>query len=196
MQEEIWKDVPNYVGYYQVSNLGRVKSISFKDKNLIRKTTITNGYHRVSFTVKRKVKSLYVHRLIGESFIPNPDNKPCINHKNGIKTDNSISNLEWVTHQENAIHKINVLGYVASAEARIKLSISQKGRIISLSHRDKISKNSTSVKKVQCINTGKIWNSIKLCAEDLNINYSQLRHSLNNNNKHNKNIKYYNYDKA
>ena len=108
-QIEIWKDAPGYEGVYQVSNLGRVKSMSrirvngrakilTKDKILLSKTL--NDYVKIGMTHKY----VLAHRLIAKAFIPNPDNKPQVNHINGIKHDNRVENLEWVTASENAIH--------------------------------------------------------------------------------------------
>lgn len=65
------------------------------------------GYHRVTFSYNGKRKSYSVHRLVATAFIPNPENKPTVNHKNGIKTDNSIENLEWATQSEQKRHSIN-----------------------------------------------------------------------------------------
>jgi len=182
MQEEIWKDIQGYEGLYQISNLGRVKSFSWgieKIKNL----SISNGYYRIMLFNKQGYKSFYVHRLIGIAFIDNKNNKPCINHINGIKTDNSIINLEWVTHKENNQHKFDVLGYVASKETRLKISQSQKGLKTSKETKDKISQNSTSKKSVYCTSTLKEWKSIKECAIDLNIDYAYLRTALNQKSK-------------
>lgn len=114
--EEKWKDIKGYEGLYQVSNLGRVKSLRrkvrtqkgsyyIKERELkICKDNI--GYLVVGLTYKGKTKIIRLHRIIAEAFIPNPTNKPVINHINGIKNDNRIENLEWTTYKENSIHAI------------------------------------------------------------------------------------------
>lgn len=100
--KEEWRDIKGYEGLYQVSNLGRVKSF-VKDKNgKIRKLhDDTHGYLIVSLGRKNMNK---VHRLVAQTFIPNPNDYPEVNHINGRKDDNRVSNLEWVTHKQNAIH--------------------------------------------------------------------------------------------
>lgn len=108
---EVWKDIEGYEGYYQVSSLGRIKS-------LIRKSTGTNttkesfikpfislkGYFTYRLSKKGVSKNYLLHRILAIAFIPNPDNKKCINHKNGIRLDNRLENLEWTTYSENSKH--------------------------------------------------------------------------------------------
>jgi hypothetical protein len=117
--EEIWKDIEGYEGYYQISNLARVKSLS---RSIIRANgNIYNisekflnmglnkdGYARVALSKNSKQTFMFIHRLVATYFIPNPDSKLEVNHKNGIKSDNSIQNLEWVSPSENVQHGYNI----------------------------------------------------------------------------------------
>ena len=100
--EEIWKDIEGYEGIYQVSNLGNVRSLNYKNtgETRILKTRINRcGY--ICVCLGRKRKDFKVHRLVAIAFIPNPENKPCVDHINAIRTDNRVENLRWVTHEEN-----------------------------------------------------------------------------------------------
>lgn len=121
---EIWKDIKGYEGVYQISTLGRIKGLSRKVLSKKRKTgnnertiseyirtpeTTKMGYQRITLSLSGNNIRFFVHRLVCIEFIPNPDNKPCVNHKNGIKCDNNIQNLEWVTYSENERHSYNVL---------------------------------------------------------------------------------------
>ena len=111
---EIWKDVKGYEGLYQVSSYGRVKSLERLKLNKgkmvkieERFLTLAKNYkgYPITYLYKNgKRKTITVHRLVAMNFIENPKNKPQVNHKNGIKTDNTVENLEWVTNQENQIH--------------------------------------------------------------------------------------------
>ena len=98
---EIWKDIYNG---YQVSNLGRVKSLKRHEEKIMTPQANRFGYLLAHFRVNGKDKMKAVHRVVAESFIPNPDNKREINHINGDKTDNRVENLEWVTRGENLCH--------------------------------------------------------------------------------------------
>ena len=100
--EEIWKDIPDYKGLYQVSNLGRIKSLQ---TNRIIKGGLTGyGYLHINARKDRKSHTLYVHKAVASAFIPNPDNKPQVNHIDGNKLNNCLDNLEWVTYSENNKH--------------------------------------------------------------------------------------------
>lgn len=122
-QDEIWRDIDGYEGSYQVSNTGSVRSLDrfVKVKNHPNKTMYIKGkiligyidrggYRKVTLAKNGINKHYFVHRLMAIEFIINPNGKPCINHKNGIKKDNYLKNLEWVTHSENLIHSRRVLG--------------------------------------------------------------------------------------
>lgn len=109
MNEE-WKDIEGFEGFYQISNLGRVKSLggwcgTAKRKEKIRSASLTqDGYVKVRLQHKGKDKTARVHRLVAEAFIPNPENKDTVNHIDGNKQNNAVSNLEWVDRTEQMLH--------------------------------------------------------------------------------------------
>lgn len=105
--EEIWRDIKGYEGLYQVSNLGNVKSLCYnktKISKLLRIYKNSNndsGYYRTSLNKNGIRKHFYVHRLVGEAFIPNPNNLPCVNHIDEDKSNNCVENLEWCSIKYN-----------------------------------------------------------------------------------------------
>ena len=145
---EEWRDIKGFEGYYQCSSFGRVKSLSREvpDRRSVR-VIITrikkqfsniNGYPSI-FLNKNKIKIQdRVHRIIGRTFIDNHENKKCINHKNLIRTDNRVVNLEWVTNRENNLHayanghKKGMLGKVGelSIYSKVVYQFDRKGSFI------------------------------------------------------------------
>lgn len=176
--EEIWKPVVGLEDAYEVSSLGNVRSLAreyfingglYKKKSVILKGSIsTNGYHRhtLSFLDKRIYKN--THRIVAEAFIPNPDNKPQINHIDGNKLNNTVSNLEWCDAKENLNHayKIGLAKGKAGAEnSMAELSEEQVLQIVSL-HRNGMKQVDIAklfgqkFQNISCIVNGKSWNSV------------------------------------
>jgi len=96
----IWKEI----GEYAVSNTGVVKSLKWGKERILKPLKDKKGYLYVIFSNNNKIKRYSIHRLVAEAFIPNPNNLPTVNHKNGIKADNSFENLEWSTFEDNMKH--------------------------------------------------------------------------------------------
>lgn len=108
---ELWRDVVGYEGFYQVSNLGSVRSLDRVVNNrrvkgrVLKPFQDKDGYKKVNLVMGgKKRRQFMIHRLVSKMFIPNPENKPEVNHKDGNKQNNNIDNLEWVTKRENARH--------------------------------------------------------------------------------------------
>ena len=103
---EIWKPIVGTKGFIEVSNEGRVRSL-LRGEPRVLKTQIDNkGYHRIRVTIEREKMSYKIHREVAKAFIPNPDNLPQVNHKDGNKSNNAVDNLEWITNIGNAHHAI------------------------------------------------------------------------------------------
>lgn len=149
---EEWKDIDGYEGLYQISNLGRVKSLKF-GKEKILKPKKGKGYLRIGLCKKGKYKHYYVHRLVASTFIENPYNLPQVNHKNEDKTNNSVDNLEWCTSKYNINYGT---GHKRSA----------------LNH---INHPSFS-KKVLCVETGIAYNSMRQAQRETGIAQQSISH--------------------
>lgn len=105
---EIWKDIKGYEGLYQISNLGRLKSLPRKYKKryineeIIKKPSkLPKGYLRIALAKNGTIKYFFIHRLVAQAFIPNPNNLPCVNHKDCNTSNNSVNNLEWCSYKHN-----------------------------------------------------------------------------------------------
>lgn len=147
MIEEQWLDIPGYEGFYQISNFGRVKSFYFKNPRILKPHKV-KGYSNVELYKNKEKKQFYIHRLVMENFCPieNMDMLD-VNHKDEDKSNNHISNLEWMTHKDN-------LNYGSRAEkARIKM----QGR------------NSPRSKKVRCIEKDVIYEALREAERQLGI---------------------------
>ena len=105
--EEIWKDVVGYEGLYQVSNFGEVRSLNYLHKRCIcvmKQKKLRTGYMAIELHKDKIRKTINVHRIVAMAFIENKDNKPCVNHIDGNKENNKVSNLEWCTAKQNIEH--------------------------------------------------------------------------------------------
>lgn len=102
-KEIIWKPVVGYERIYEVSNEGQVKRLV---NGKVKKPSDFDGYQAVCLFKNLKTERVFVHRIVASAFIENSENKPQINHKNGIKTDNRVENLEWCTQKENTNHAV------------------------------------------------------------------------------------------
>lgn len=131
MKTEIWKNTE--VDGYMVSSLGRVKSLDrllppdrihprgqFRKGRILKTHQKQHNYDSVILS-SNPVKRYYVHRLVAMAFIPNPENKRDVNHKNGNTKDNRVENLEWTTHKENSEHARDVLGLLKNKDKAKKV---------------------------------------------------------------------------
>lgn len=107
MEKEIWRAIKGYEGLYEVSNLGRVKSLHYwhsDNEKVIKQHAARGGYRAVNLTKDKKQRGFYVHRLVADAFLEKPIGAWVVNHKDGDKTNNASSNLEWCTFQQNILH--------------------------------------------------------------------------------------------
>lgn len=137
IMQEIWKDIIGYYGVYKINNFGEIKSLermkwNHSKKQLIQerimKQYMSVGYYKVDLSLNDKRERYFVHRLLAQAFINNPNNKLQVNHINGIKTDNRLENLEWVSPSENVRHAFNI-GLIKINAKRI-LQMDFNGNII------------------------------------------------------------------
>ena len=179
---EIWKPVVGYEGLYECSNMGNVRSLNYRRTNTIKNLSLSlskYGYFQVKLWKNCKGKVLAVHRLVAEAFVPNPNNKPEIDHINTIKTDNTVwfnedgsinydkTNLRWVTKKENMnnpltikdLSKIRIGNENAKSIYRAVLQYTKDGKLI------------------------KEWASINSAARELKINKSGIWSCCNGRNR-------------
>ena len=158
MNEE-WRDIKGYEGKYQVSNLGRVKSLKDSKENyrekILSNSTDTRGYSNVNLYKNGKRKLFKVHRLVAEAFIDNSNSYPLVNHKDENKQNNRVENLEWCTHEYN-------INYGTRSQ---RTSESMKGKYNGSKH--------PKSRKILCVTTDKKFNCRKEAAEYYNINSKQ-----------------------
>ena len=131
---EIWKDIQGYEGLYQISNLGRIKNkhnkiLKLSNKRWKKESCPQNDYKKIRLSKNGKSKGFSVHRLVAREFLNDYDKKLEVNHKDGNKSNNKVSNLEMISHRENIKHSYEVLNKIRVKKKRV-VSRNKKGEII------------------------------------------------------------------
>lgn len=208
---ETWKDIKGYESAYQISNYGRVRSLDrtdalgrFKKGQILSIGDNGYGYKTVSLYKDSKQKTMYVHRLVAQAFIDNPDNLPQVNHKDENTNNNNVDNLEWCTNEYNSNygnHKKHLSeahkGKVLSEEHKKNIGKASKEKWEDENYRNRIietrigSKHSEETKikmsekakknKVRCIETGEVFDSMKEAGKRYNRSSSNLSKAIKKN---------------
>lgn len=157
----LWKNISGFENY-EISDTGIIKS---KDK-LLKFGNNGNGYLFVHLSKNGSVNRFYVHRLVASTFIPNPENKGIVNHKDGNKSNNCVSNLEWCSQKENIQHARKTGLVKITEETRKKISSSKKGKL-NPHHRCVI-----------CVETGMIFDTIKQASDYLGFHKTAVSNAI------------------
>ena len=171
---EIWKDIEGYEGLYQVSNLGRVKSLGNGNSNASKEKILKPGKNRENYLLvvlnkNGERRTCSVHRLVANAFIPNPNNKPCVDHVNTIRVDNRVDNIRWCTYKENSN---NELTRKHNSELKKGEKHPMYGKHRSEETRQKISESKG--KKIICVETGEVFSSTYEVERQLGINQTNI----------------------
>ena len=179
----VWKDIAGYEGIYHVSNAGEVRSKNrfvsvvsggsrYCSGRMIKFKSNCDGYKIVSLSLQGKMKTHYIHRLVAIAFIQNLGNKPEVNHINGRKANNSVDNLEWVTHAENMAHAFRT-GLCSNS-----------------------GKNHHTARSVIDSRSGEEYDTIRQAAEATGYNYKSLKNMLSGSNPNTSTLEYKNTGEA
>ena len=182
---ELWEPIKGMENNYEVSNLGRIKSLKrikkqwngykyteYEIPEKIRKPRYNGKYYSIDLTVDGQRYEKLVHRLVAEAFIPNPDNLPEVDHKNGRKLDNRANNLRWVTHEDN-------IRYMNNRQNNIK-----NKNFINIYGENNVTKKSSGNNdktKILHLETGKLYNSSRQAGRELNLSDANIRRSCKTN---------------
>ena len=173
---EIWRPVKGYEGLYEVSNLGRVKSLKWDKERILKPNKNRCGYPMICLTHKYQKISKLIHRLVAEAFIPNPDNKPCIDHIDTDKTNNTVvlnedgsvnyekTNLRWCTQKENLNNPLTVEKYRNSYQSSTAtkkimkpvIQLSRQGKPLRYFESATEAKRGTKINNIQTVCKGRI----------------------------------------
>ena len=132
--DEIWKDILGYEGVYKVSSLGRVKTVAHRaltrnrwkecyitiKEKILKSRLSPGGYSMIMLSSKGNRRMYTVHSLVAKAFIPNPSHLPCVNHKNSVRHDNRVENLEWCTYSYNVKYAYTNNGYINPRRVRVR----------------------------------------------------------------------------
>ena len=164
--DELWKDVAGFDGRYQVSTLGRVRS--FVTDRILKPSPLPKGYLRVFLCLGSERYTKYVHRLVAEAFIANPNNYEEVDHINSIKTDNRVENLRWCTHAQNN-----------QFEAKRKaVSDSMKNSEVCKKRIEILNKAKRKV--VTCVDTGRKYESLTKASKAIGVRPGVLSNAIKN----------------
>ena len=180
---EIWKDIPDYEGLYQVSTLGNVKSLKRGKERLLKPSKTNNGYMFVTLYKNTKHKIFKVHRLVAMTFLENPNNLSCVNHKDENKDNNHVDNLEFCTHEYNNNYGTRnervskkMKGKKCSDETKQKMSEANKGKKCSDETKQKMSETKR-IPILQYTLIGEFireWDSATQASEELGISKGNI----------------------
>lgn len=172
---EEWRDIEGYEGLYQVSNLGRVKSLKSQygyRKIILKPRKNKYGYFHLQLHNKGNIKDCTIHRLVAQAFIPNPNNYPQINHKDENKLNNNVSNLEWCTAKYNTNYGTRNQRSSKSNKGKKRKSryhTEETKRKMKENHADFNGKNNPVARRVINIDTGKVFDTIREASKYYNI---------------------------
>lgn len=162
---EVWRDIPGYKNLYQISDQGRVRSLKFGKEKILSPGLNKNGYYHIALCLNGKIRRFFVHRLVAMTFIFNPENKDCVDHINGVRSDNRLENLRFCTKKENS-----------------NFPLARKNNSDSKLNNPKLLKPVLQIDK----NTGDVikeYSSINEASREANVHNSSISHCCSSNSK-------------